>query len=326
MSRPCAARCSADSVRRAVLVFLDGVGVGESDPDINPIARAELPTLDTLLGGVRPFRDTVPIVTTRASALGLDATLGIDGVPQSGTGHAALFTGHNAAAEFGRHFGPWVPTQLRLALGANSVLARVWGRGLPVAFANAYPEELVESAGTGVDAMLRLPGFLRAGPPIVALAIGALNRHTAELERGDAVASEITNEGWREHLGRTTLPVISARTAGHNLARIAETNALTLFAHYSTDAAGHTHRMDDCVAAIERIDEFLGGLLEGVRAEDLVLVVSDHGNLEDVRVGHTRNPALALVIGPGHAEIARRLGSIVDVAPVLEAWVTTFDR
>jgi bisphosphoglycerate-independent phosphoglycerate mutase (AlkP superfamily) len=45
--------------------------------------------------------------------------------------------------------------------------------------------------------------------------------------------------------------------------------------------------------------------------------VSDHGNIEDTRVGHTRNPALGMVIGQGHALLSRRLASLTDVAPTL---------
>jgi len=34
-----------------LLLFLDGVGLGEDDPDTNPFARAEMPVLTGLLGG-----------------------------------------------------------------------------------------------------------------------------------------------------------------------------------------------------------------------------------------------------------------------------------
>jgi bisphosphoglycerate-independent phosphoglycerate mutase (AlkP superfamily) len=48
-----------------------------------------------------------------------------------------------------------------------------------------------------------------------------------------------------------------------------------------------------------------------------MLLVSDHGNLEDVRVGHTRNPALGVVAGPGHAAVANGLHALTDVAPAV---------
>jgi 2,3-bisphosphoglycerate-independent phosphoglycerate mutase len=308
-------------MRRALLFFVDGVGIGEADPQVNPVVSATLPVLDALLDGVRPVLGDVPIRAHRATALGLDATLGVDGIPQSGTGQTALFTGRNAAAEFGRHFGPWVPTMFRAMLGADGLLARIWGSGRPVAFANAYPEELVSAVARNDEALRQLPPFLRAAPPLSALGIGALNRHTEALRRGDAVASEITNEAWRERLGRTELPVVSPAKAGTNLARIVEAHALTLFAHYSTDSAGHGRDMAEGIAAIERVDAFLGGLLAALPSDVLIVMVSDHGNLEDVRTGHTRNPALCVVCGDDHRDFAAPLHSLLDVAPALERWL-----
>jgi len=326
-------------MRRVLLLFLDGVGAGEADAAVNPFLVARLPHLATLLDGALPLAG-VRASFGNASLAPLDATLGVPGLPQSGTGQTALFTGLNAAALHGRHHGPWVPVSLRARLGEQSVLARAVAAGCDVAFANAYPEEAITgaegprlSARAGRGALppggsaraqhfqRAGPLFLRAAPPLAARAAGLLTRHTPELERGDAVASEIVNEVWRERLGRTSLPHVSAAGAGANLARIAAAHDLTVFAHYSTDAAGHLGSMDQAIAALELVDEFLGGLLAASPPELLTLVVSDHGNIEDVRNGHTRHPALGLVIGQGHAGIAPRLHAITDVVPAIAAWL-----
>ena len=75
----------------------------------------------------------------------------------------------------------------------------------------------------------------------------------------------------------------------------------------------------DCViGALERVDAFLSGVLDACPTETLVLVVSDHGNIEDVRVGHTKNPALGLATGTAGelvAAAAERLRDIRDVTP-----------
>jgi hypothetical protein len=293
-------------MKRVLLIFLDGVGVGENNPDVNPFARARLEAFNAPGVIMRP----------------LDAQLGIPGIPQSGTGQTTLFTGINAAREFGRHFGPWVPTALRARLAQEGILARAQAAGRKVAFANAYPEELF----TKSDNRSRIRGStpvadpLSAGPPIVALGANVLNRHTPELARGDAVASEITNDGWRKHLQRD-VPVITANEAGRNLTRIAAEHELTLFAHYSTDYVGHRGHMSEAVEAVEKVDEFLGGVLASLPANTHVAVVSDHGNLEDIRVGHTQNPALGLFFGDAHEDVAGQLNSLVDVAPKLLAYL-----
>jgi hypothetical protein len=313
--------------RRVVLVFLDGVGLGEPDAVRNALAGAQIPVIRGLLGGRSPTRVSAPYTGAHGSLAGLDACLGVAGLPQSGTGQAALLTGRNAPGEYGRHFGPWVPAPLRPRVREESLLARARAAGRKVAFANAYPEELAgppgsrPSSGVPGPRQRRAAQFLNAGPPLAALGAGALTRHAAHLARGEAVASEITNEGWREHLGRREVPVIDAARAGRNLARIAEAHDLTLFAHYSTDGAGHARRLDDAVIAIERVDAFLGGLLEAVRPHTTVVVTSDHGNLEDCDAGHTRNPAMALAAGPDHARLAQGWSSLLDVTPSILAWL-----
>ena len=152
-------------------------------------------------------------------------------------------------------------------------------------------------------------------------AAGLLDRHEDALALGEAVASEIVNDGWRTHLGYTELPVIAADEAGRNLARLASGSRLTLFAHYATDYAGHRGGMEGAVAALELVDSFLEGLLGALPKDSLLMVTSDHGNIEDVRGGHTSNPAFALLHGPGAAERRLELRSLVDVTPALLRWL-----
>lgn len=313
---------------RALLLFLDGVGIGPADERSNPFLRARLPTLAALSGGRVPTLDERvagpdafsdpradrPTKTARdpmaPNSVGrwfpLDATLDTPGTPQSGTGQAALLAGLDAAALFGGHFGPWVPVRLRPLLEEGSVLRSVADAGGSVAFANAYPRTWPGPRG----------GRRIAGPPLAARGAGVLDRHELELATGEAVASEIVNDAWRDRLGFRFVPEIRAEDAGRNLAAIASRHDLTLYAHYATDAAGHTGEMDAAVDALERVDAFLAGLLSSLPPDALLLVTSDHGNIEDIRGGHTRNPVLGLAAGPGTDEAAR-LRDLRGVAPFL---------
>jgi 2,3-bisphosphoglycerate-independent phosphoglycerate mutase len=295
-------------VSRLVLLFLDGVGIGPADPAVNPFLSARLPTLRGLLDERLPTLDAPTPTGSGATTFPLDATLGVEGTPQSGTGQAALLTGESTAQLHGRHFGPWTPVRLRPLVEERSVLRRLVDLGRSVAFANAYPR-----GWPGARGERHL-----AGPPLAARGAGLLVRHAEALGRGDAVSSEIVNDGWRRHLGHASLPDVTPAQAGANLARIVGRHDFTLYAHYATDTAGHRGRMSGAVAALERVDGFLGGLLEHLGPEVTLLVVSDHGNIEDVRTGHTRNPALGLATGPG-AEAAAGLADIREVTPfVLE--------
>jgi hypothetical protein len=297
---------------RALLVFLDGVGIGADDPAANPFAAARLPRLRELLGGRLPLREHLDeagrIESGRATLVAADATLGMAGRPQSGTGQTALLTGINAPREFGRHFGSWVPTGLRPALAAESLLARALRAGRSAAFANAHPIQRF-----GIEVFV---GRRPAAPPLAAHAVGLLTRDRDELRAGRAVASSITNDRWRSDL-RAGVPEVSAEQAGRNLAAIAAEHAVTLFAHYDTDAAGHREDLADAVAALERVDAFLGGVADALPDDALLVVASDHGNVEDVGGGHTLNPVPVIAVGRGRHLFADRVRDLTHVTPAL---------
>lgn len=293
--------------RRVLFVFLDGVGVGSADSSRNPFLRARLPTLRRLLGGRLPTLDEPELDGPSSASLPLDATLGVPGTPQSGTGQTALLTGRNAPRLFGRHFGPWTPVRLRPLLEEHNLLVRSRAAGVPTVFANAYPEGYPEDRSTRVV----------AAPTLAARAAGLLDRHHESLARGEAVASEIVNDGWRRGLGHRSVPRITPADAGRNLARLAGTTRLTLYAHYATDTAGHRGGMAGAVEALERVDAFLAGIVDALADDALLVVASDHGNVEEVDAEHTRNPALGLIHGAGAGDVRARLRSITDVPVAL---------
>ncbi len=290
---------------RVLFVFLDGVGIGEADPERNPFARAVLPTLQNLTGGSIPTLDAPSARGSGGVAFPLDANLDTEGTPQSGTGQVALLTGHNAAHVFGRHFGPWTPVKLRPLVEEEGILRRARDAGLAVAFANAYPRGWPGPRG----------GLRVAGPPLAARGAGVLDRHEEALGEGRAVSSEIVNDGWRSHLGHDWLPEVTEVEAGRILADITRDADLTLYAHYATDTAGHRGSLEGAVAALQRVDRFLGGVVERLPDDCTLLIASDHGNVEDMTKQHTRNPVLGVATGPGAESLSAEMTSIMDVTP-----------
>ena len=288
---------------RVLFIFLDGVGIGGADPDTNPFFQARLPTLRGLLGGEVPHLGHPELCQGQCVAFPLDARLGVRGLPQSGTGHTSFLTGENGPILYGRHFGPWVPVRLRPVVEKRNFLARALARGYRCIFANAYPKEYANSPWA------RRP----AGPPLAAMASGLLTREAAALAQGHAVSSEIVNSAWRTRLGYENIPEITPEEAGRKLGRLSGQADLTFFAHYGTDYAGHRGRMPGSVRALERVDAFLGGILASSPEDTLLVLTSDHGNIEDVRGGHTLNPAFTLLRGPGASKLREGMTSITDI-------------
>ena len=245
-------------------------------------------------------------------AIPIDATLGVEGLPQSGTGQTSLLTGENGAVLHGSHFGPWVPVRLRPVVESSNLLSRALLGGHSAAFANAYPRDWPGSSKHGRRV---------AGPPLAAKAAGLLTRDHTALGRGEAVSSGIVNDGWRRWLGDEVVPGVTPAGAGAILATISNAHELTLFAHYSTDTAGHRGGMGGSIEALERVDAFLGGLLGGLAPNRTLVVASDHGNIEDVTGGHTRNPVLGILSGPAAPWLSSRIASLVDVAPAILEWL-----
>jgi 2,3-bisphosphoglycerate-independent phosphoglycerate mutase len=298
-------------IERLLILFLDGVGLGDDDPEINPFMQADLPTLRSLLGGRRPVRANGGLSTRHATLLPLDAQLGIPGLPQSGTGQTTILTGVNAPALLGRHYGPYPNQPLRDLLGNGNLFRQLLAAGQPVAFANAYPDRFLDRLGRGTE---RLSANTRA-----ALLAGLKLRGPVDLKAGRAVSALLTNEYWRNW--GYDMPELSAAEAGAQLARLADDHALTYFEFWYTDVAGHRQDRDLSLHVLNMLDQFIGGALDTLDlSRSLLMVVSDHGNFEDWRTPkHTHNPALTLLVGAGHETMASRLQSLQDVTPSLKA-------
>jgi len=294
-------------VSRVVFVFADGIGVAGADATRNPLAAARLPTFERHLGGGRLLAADRGGHGGAALFESLRATMGVEGTPQSGTGQAALLTGRNTAAVLGRHFGPWVPTGLRDLVARENVMQRALEAGRTVAFANAYPTSGVPRGGRE-----RMPSAF----PFAARSAGLLTRTEVDLQEGRAVAASITNTSWRRYVDPAA-PEIPAEEAGAVLARIAEKHDLTVFAHFDTDTVGHRQELAEGAAAMERLDAFLGGLLAQLPEDAIVLLTSDHGNLEDVTMGHTTNEVPLVGLGADAASLGSAAGCITGVAALI---------
>jgi bisphosphoglycerate-independent phosphoglycerate mutase (AlkP superfamily) len=127
------------------------------------------------------------------------------------------------------------------------------------------------------------------------------------------------------------VPEFAPAEAGQIAARQAAAFDLTVFEHFVTDFYGHAGDMAACVAAVETLDAFLGGVVAGVGARAgagdtddassgvTVLLTSDHGNIEDNRTAmHTDNPVPVLAFGPRSGPFAG-VREITDIAPAVAA-------
>ncbi len=293
---------------RVLLLFFDGWGLGANDPATNPFLRAPMPTLRALFDGEIPTREQARH-SARASAIPTDATLGVPGLPQSATGQTTLLTGVNAPRALGAHLGPYPNAALRTLLQHDNLLRRLTLAGRRVAFANAYPPIFF--------ARLARNTARRSATSYAVQFAGVRYRDIDDLRAGRAVSAFVTNQLWREH--GADVPLITARTAGHNLARLAAENDLTLFEYFLTDAAGHKANPAFTEHVLAQVDELLAGVLEASALDTtLIVITSDHGNVEDATTrGHTPNAVPTFLIGAAHTQVAAHITALTDLTPAL---------
>jgi len=267
------------------MVFLDGVGLGENDPERNPLAAARMPNFRDLIGGA-PVAGTAARSEPGTVFRPIDARLGHEGLPQSATGQTSLLTGRNGAAIMGRHYGPWPGPTLIRELQEDTLFHHAAGSA---ALANAYPE--------GYFRALKGRRFRSNAPVTAARAAGVTLFGLGAYRTGDALAADVTGGAFRAI--DATLPTLTPEEAGRRLARLARRHAFTFFDLWVTDRLGHEQRFADGVRLLEAIDGLLAGALPGLGDATLVLT-SDHGNLEDLGSRrHTQNRVPLLAVGPG---------------------------
>jgi hypothetical protein len=276
---------------RVLFIFLDGVGLGEDDPEINPFARAEMPQVTALLDGRKLIRQSAPFHGDRASLLSLDASLGVQGFPQSATGQASLLTGRNVPAELGYHYGPKPNPAVAEFLKDGTLFKMEKDLSGRVDFLNAYPPRYFQSIESGRR--------LYSAIPLAAVNAGLKLHSQEDLMTGRALSADLTGHGWREHLGISDSPVYTPAEAGVRLASLARQVNFSFFEYWLTDYAGHGQNMDQALQLLATLDGVFGSLASVWEDKDgLALVTSDHGNMEDLSTRrHTANPVPCLLFG-----------------------------
>ncbi|MFA6233222.1 MAG: alkaline phosphatase family protein [Bacteroidota bacterium] len=302
--------------RRVLLVFLDGVGIGAKDPQRNPLFDARPPFLTDLLGGELPSLRNRTVESSDALCIPLDANLGVAGLPQSGTGQATLYTGINAARIIRQHFGPYLYSTLKPIVEAHSIFAQLMSNGQShrAALANAFPQRFFEYIdGPRRRIVAGIYAALTAGIPF---------RDIDDMKNGNAVSADITAERWK-HIGHPDAPIVTPYQAGTVLARIADAHAFTLFEYFRTDKAGHDRDRMKAREVLGEVDNLLRGIYDHVdRSRTLVIVTSDHGNMEEISVKtHTRNPVPAILFGNREGFAVQGLFSLSHLVPAVRTFL-----
>jgi len=308
---------------KILFLFLDGVGLGDDNPETNPFAVANLPTLQSFTEEQQWFGDLSYIESERAIFLPVDANLGVDGKPQSATGQATIMTGVNVPHKIGYHYGPKPNPEVAEVIQGESVVTKLADSGLSAALLNAYPDRFIEAIDRGKR--------LRSSNQLAFEVAGVGMRGSEDFVYGRALSADFTGRGWIEELAESDafsvtwrsklkkLPVLTPREAGHKVVELTNEVEFAFFDYWLTDYMGHRGTMDDACGILENLDGVLAGILEAWDDEEgLIIMTSDHGNIEDISErGHTRNKVPTLIVGKERQTFADGLVDLTGFTPAL---------
>ncbi len=273
-----------------IFLFVDGLGIG-SPGEMNPFSDENHPykSFEFLTGGQPLTAESDEIKGYNQVYKKIDACLDVEGLPQSGTGQATLFSGENASKILGRHFGPYPHSKIRFLLEEKSIFHQIQEMNGSCYFMNAFPDLFFQRAES------------RNRWSCCTLMTKSAGIHINTVEdvlEENAITAEILQDAWKDKLD-INVPVISETQAAERVLKIARKKDFVLVEYYLTDKAGHSQDLKYAHKILERYDRFLKALLDGKDKHDTILLTSDHGNLEDLSVKtHTFNKVPLFVYGP----------------------------
>jgi len=284
-----------------LMIFIDGIGIGEYDKDRNPFACFPSPFFPEFIDHSNsPVAFDGQVVATNPS-------MGVKGLPQSATGQTALLTGVNSAQALDRHWPGFPTVTLRKILAEESIFLKLEKAGKKATFANAFSPRYFTRPERSISATtwsVRASSFpFRMIEP--------------ELLHSEAISHDLTNT-FLSKMG-LEVPMRTPETSAEILVRIARSVDFCLFEYFLTDVVGHSQEMDWAEVELEKLNRFLQTVLSRIDLnENLVLLTSDHGNFEDLSVStHTLNFVPTVLWGKDRRNIAEKISRIEDVAAAI---------
>ena len=291
-------------MQSTLVIFIDGVGIGEANPQNNPFFKYNFNTFSDLFGSI-PHLENLSLEKEGRYLFPSDPLMGVPDLPLSGTGQTSIFCGINSSRILGHHFGPFPHSSLVPIIREQNIFKAFKNRKLKAAFANAYPKVFFDYIESGKKRLsVTSLSCQLSGVPL---------KNATDLRNGNALSAEIDNDSWVNKLGYN-LPIIKPETAGKRLIKLSLQNHFTLFEHFHTDHLGHGRNKENLKERLEVLDKFLHFIISNLPEDLTLLICSDHGNLENTSIKtHTLNPALTITAGKNAERLKNRITNLAHI-------------
>ncbi len=130
-------------MQSTILIFIDGVGIGKKEYEFNPFFKYGFKTFTENFGEI-PHLGKSKLKCDNGFLFPVDAKMGVDGIPLSGTGQTSIFCGVNAPKIIKQHFGPYPYSTLVPLIEEKNIFHEFKKRKKKVSFVNAYPKQFFE--------------------------------------------------------------------------------------------------------------------------------------------------------------------------------------
>ncbi|REJ78579.1 MAG: peptidase [Acidobacteria bacterium] len=287
-----------------ILFFVDGLGIGKRE-DHNPLSKCEA-------GPLAHFQEEEHPVELGGHLARTDATLGVEGRPQSASGQTTILTGVNAPKKLGRHKQGFPNEELREIIRTGSIFKKLKQAGIgPNVFANTYTPQFFE--GT--------PRW-KSATTVAVESAGMDFCRIPDMLGGRSVFHDFTNRSLRER--GFDVPEYSPEKAAEILARLSEDHRFVLYEHFITDKIGHAMDSSHALVHLPELAEFLRLTVKFTDPErTTVILTSDHGNIENLSVrNHTLNKVPTVVWGRDAETKAKGIRDLTDIAPTVHGLLT----
>ncbi|MCS7205189.1 MAG: metalloenzyme [Leptospiraceae bacterium] len=271
-----------------IYFFIDGIGIGENNAEKNPFSRYATSILQVCTGKL--YIDNG--LHKKFKVYPLDANMGIAGLPQSATGQTSLWTGVNAPKIIGYHITGFPGPKLKTIIYDHSIIKKFKEHQLRATFLNAYTPKFLKK-------LEKLPRIASASTH-TQKASGQNLFTINDILNKRALYMDITHHIMHEYYPelKEVVPIMDPIQRGRDAVEISHNYDLVIFEYFLSDKAGHSQSFEAAKFIIEKLERFIQGILEALDKDDTLIIVSDHGNLEDLSVKtHTNNLVPLIVSG-----------------------------
>ena len=288
-----------------VLIFIDGLGIGDRDP-ANPLYTVRG------LAPIAHFRDSSTDVPPGGILVPTDPRLGVEGRPQSASGQTTILTGINAPKLLGYHKQGFPNQALRELIRIESIFLKLTALDIqPNVFVNVYPPQFFQE-----------PPRWKSATTCAVEAARLSFRKLPDLVGGHALSHDFTNSVLLER--GFDVPLFSPEESGAILARLAARHRFTLYEHFLTDSIGHSRDLAAAERHLPKLAAFVNAVLANVDLDaTTVILTSDHGNIEDLSIrNHTLNDVPTVIWGRNKQQAALSIRDLADLTPAIIGLLT----